>query len=217
MILTGHDFEECLETEMFVNHSDLELFEKIVAYCADTKKNSNISNKNIHHALILAKAVFSGADTRVHILSGGLNFDKHEDVSLSETWVNFTDAARRFLSKDGSELDILIADTIKDGESNRFLTAIINDACRKGQVIVRVPTDKRIENVQHFMVSDQSAYRIETDDKGTIAIGNFGDNTTARKLIKIHERISKKLFEDGACHIYRFSRGENFSLQNVQA
>ena len=162
----------------------------LVDQCARRKLNFVIANGSAVHARILITKLFEIAESEVVIVSGRLTdtSESGHEVYAYEPVIN---AAKQFLINPNAQLSIVLQEgEMQLGNGNRFFRAVVNDENRRGVVTITTPKQKTLgSEIPHFMVTDRSAYRLETGtdamnkapDRMT-AVANFGDLATADDL-----------------------------------
>jgi len=168
----------------------LDEYRALVDECAKHRYNFPIANGSALHARILISKLLEIAEEEVVVVSGCLTDQSSagDDVYGHEPVIR---SAKRFLSNPNAHLSIVVQEGhIHGGNDNRFLRNVINDPDRQGILTITVPKHGILgEEIPHFMISDQSSYRLETGpdarDKNTdkmTAVANFGDKKTAEEM-----------------------------------
>ncbi len=150
-------------------------YDQFVDRLAKERDGRTISNSSDMHALSILRGVFSHAKKYVKLFSGSLSLNVYNDEKL-------IDAMKHFVSNEG-KVEILIQHPDKLEPSNKFLKELF-DLKKTGQVkIFEVTENNALKNAQiHFLVSDDSVYRIEVDIDNIKAIGSFNDEPRAAEL-----------------------------------
>ncbi|GEM_PF-1724538 len=169
---------------------DIRTYTELVASCARDRLNYPIPNGDPTHARILITKLFETARQDVRLLSGmltdrttpGIDIYGHPDL---------IDNAKRFLRRPNSTLRIIIEKPIHLHMENRFLTGVVTDNARVGDIFLyfgqRLVDQLRIP---HFLATDALAYRFELDDEKVKAVANFGDFRTAKRLFEVFDRLA---------------------------
>lgn len=169
---------------------NLEVYRELVNRCAEQRLNYDIANGSALHARILISKLFEVARTDVCIVTGKLTVRNPDGVDIygyDDVLAN----ARRFLSDPTSCLQIVVqGGAIDRGRDNDFLASIIEDENRNGAVEIFIPDSPLPPSVPHFMLSDGTAFRLETgadalnkkDISALTAVANFGDKKTSERL-----------------------------------
>lgn len=184
---------------------------ELVRKCSGSRQDTNLSNSKSSHAIFLINELIRTATSTVKIYSGQLlQKTPGEDPQklFSNTYI--IDAVNRFLLTDTPEIkrfDIVVETGVDGGWDRHPLvlsiqklfksrklnaTCSIRDLTEQGSKLL----DEHGAN-NHFVVSDDSAFRLEIDSKQHKAIANFGDVKLASKLGRsfdlIHLKHSKEL------------------------
>jgi hypothetical protein len=196
----------------------LETYRDLVDRCANEGLDYVIANGSAFHARILISKLFEVARREVFLVTGQLTVVNPEGVHIYG-YPEVIEKAKGFLKDPISDLQIVVQTGRLDGGSqNEFLKAIINDEQRNGRVTLVIPETGTLGSlVPHFMVSDGSAYRLETgkdaqnrrDPHAITATANFGDAATAAKLKKYFVSL-KTWLGDRPAKIYSY--GERFEI-----
>ncbi|MHB8562388.1 MAG: hypothetical protein ACYDDA_00305 [Acidiferrobacteraceae bacterium] len=175
---------------------------KNIDICAETKRNQMIANGFAEHAVYLMTKMFSHAANHVRLFTGGLVDDISSGASGVPALVykspELIAAAERFLSSENSRLEILVQDNCDSLSSRAFVREINqkkSSGVIKGTVEIRKVSERNMPLKHHFMVLDESGYRLELDHEKTKAIANFGDSDFASKLATVFDDI---LFKNGS-------------------
>ena len=159
------------------------------------KDKRYISNGRPEHAAFLVHRFLENAVGVVRIYSGSLSRTLNEiDVYGNP---HIIAAAKDFLGKNGrilvvvqNELDLPSGGGIEDHP----FVGLVKDIQRKGSLVVKRAGDTDGLSDYHWMVMDESAYRLETDIKSAIAHANFGTPKVAMQLAQLFDSV---LFENG--------------------
>lgn len=157
------------------DNNDNDLYDCYVTKLADNCSGDLISNGHHQHAQSIIRNIFSHADKKVRIFTSALSPEIYKDPRV-------TDAARAFLSRDGTSMDILLQHGEKlkrDLEFFKFCSENTNQCTVKNVVD---STDKSL--TQHMVVMDKIGYRFCTDPdlENHIAIASFNAPPTAKNL-----------------------------------
>lgn len=176
----------------------------ILDVALENKIDAILRNGRPEHARFIIQRFLERADTTVRLLSGklskvfeGVNVYGHEDIKES---------AKGFLRRDGTQLNILLQEEIDGGAGNienhplvQELRALEKRHELKGKLDIRRASEEDVKRYlesdfpYHWMVMDESAYRLETDCQQAKASVNFGDPRMAKGLAEFFDRI----FENG--------------------
>ena len=182
----------------------IEEYIALVERCAREKLNYAIANGNAVHARILIAKLFEVAQRRVQIISGTLCQVRSEDGIAIYAHDPVVERACGFLRRPNSTLDIVLQRGRLDQESkNRFLVELSADDQRAGQINLYVPHEDLLgDDVAHMMVSDGTAYRMETGqdakpaNSGIVAFANFGDFKLSKSLMGYFDKLVDYLKTD---------------------
>lgn len=168
--------------------SDFYNYYKLIEDCAENKKDLIISNGLAEHAVYLMTAMFRYAKNHIRLFSGELPDEVRRESQTIKIYSNeeLLMAAENFLRMEGSRLDILVQEG-ENFESRIFIQTLKKkheEGVIKGSVNLKI-SEALCGISSHFMVIDNSGYRLETDHNHTKAVANFGDSNTARKLGEI--------------------------------
>lgn len=169
--------------------SDQAEYYRLIDECAQTKKDLLISNGLAEHAVYLMTLMFRHAQSHIRLFSGELPDvmgREHKEIKIYSN-DELMAAAENFLRNECSNLDILVqkAENVKSRIFIRDLERKKQGGLIKGLVKLKVTNASISDISSHFMIVDNSGYRLETDHDNTKAIANFGDNKTARRLVDI--------------------------------
>lgn len=172
--------------------------------CAENKTDQLIPNGLAEHAVYLMSKMFSNAIEHVRLFTGELTdaITRNVKDGTPQTVPVYTEpklieAARNFLKREGSILDILVQDD-SGNIALRGFVQIIQKMKAEGEVIGTVNIRKANPEIMslknHFMVMDDMGYRLETEHKNTKAVANFGDKEFSCSLAKVFDNV---LFKNG--------------------
>jgi len=148
---------------------------------ARERKNEVFYNSSAEHATIVHQALMKNAENYVYIFSSGMCTEISNNEAYCET-------VRDFLSKEKArKIKILLTDY-----SNEFQQMPI--ARLLAEYPLQVTIKKYAGNVYyknspvHFTVTDDRAFRLETDIENHMAFGNFNSPTQAVVLKDLFEK-----------------------------
>lgn len=162
---------------------------ELVNRCALERLNFVIANGSPVHARILIAKLFEIAKSDVHLISGKLCQTNQSGVDIYNHRP-LIEQAKDYLRRPGTSFSVIFQrGAIDRADKNEFLSEIASDPKRQGIISLIVPRANTLgAEVPHFMVSDGSAYRLETGEQADptnqthSAVANFGDFPTARSL-----------------------------------
>ena len=181
---------------------------------AKIRKDKDISNGKAEHAAYLIAKLIEVAESTVKLYSDRLiRTVKGEERDNGNTDVHLyrnesvLNNVRDFLSREGTRLDIVVENGIENLNEHQLLSLVRKmkrEKSLKGQFTLKKiePEVKEyLENNNfgmHFMVSDDSAFRMEINDSPTNyqAIANFGNKEFSKKLGTTFENIHFKFAEE---------------------
>ncbi len=167
---------------------ELESYAEIVRRCAENEENIVIPNSDIGHAAYLIETLFDRAKSEVCVFTGELYFGVFGVQGVKEKAIKFLQQNESCQLKIAYQSDVP-KDSILNGD---FLRSVLADKARKGRVTVWAAKTVFPSDGFHFTVTDQKAFRFETDHKTRHAIANFGDINTAKRLADVFNVISSK-------------------------
>jgi len=157
-----------------------------------------------------ARYMFERATKRVCVFSDCLSQYSEpsryggEENCIHKIWAGLGPAAREFLRRDGSRLDILIRgllDTPTDPELHELLREAISDKDRKGTISLRVARDKLVpwrDLFQwNFMAVDARDIRYEVDGGSTHALLQFNNCELGEKFERMFDRMADAIDTNG--------------------
>lgn len=193
-----------LKNDDGLTSDELDYFE-FIDNCALLGENQDISNGKPSHGLYLIKTMFNLASKKVRLFSGSLKKTSELEMDSSGNGIELYEnesiirSACDFLSRKGTELDIIIQNGVDGGKDNHPLIKAINELKSNGKLrgecsIRELSEDgrgilKNAEFEHHFVVMDESAYRLEIDTEQAKARANFGDGVFAKKLADIFDLV----------------------------
>lgn len=146
--------------------------------------NQRIPNGVPLHASILLEAMFRHAKADIRIFTGVLSEKTYDYQGLIV-------AARRFLSRPGSRLKILLQKPQSKAQlEQRQLIRVLTDVGEnRGDLDVRCAQGVyATEAAKHFAVMDEQGFRFEIDHENTRAIANFNEPDLAAELTLTFDR-----------------------------
>lgn len=161
--------------------------------CAAKRTSVTIPNSLPTHARYLMTKMFSLAKSQVRLFSGQLErtVDRGGDKNCPPAAVygdtGLLEAVRRFLAREDVVLRVLVQQGVDGGLESHPLALLISAMKENGTLMGKVEfrqlqgEQRTIEN--HFMVADDSAYRLEFDHDPCKAQANFNNTAIARGLI----------------------------------
>lgn len=182
------------------NHA-LRDYAELVDKCANERLDFPIANGSAEHARILIAKLFEIASQRVTIVSGTLRqFSPLQQVEIY-SYGPVIEHARNFLRRKNSKLEIVVqSGELDGGKNNKLIRELADDDKRVGEIAVYLPKAGLLGvDIAHFMVSDNSAFRMETGadanpkHRGIAAIANFGDSRTAVALDRYFGTLKRYL------------------------
>ena len=168
-------------------------YETIIRSYAEEHRNQRFPNGKSEHAIIVLTNLFRYSDHEIRIFNKCLADSVYGQDAL-------IDAAQRFIEKQGSRLTILLQNSVSL-EENRFLSAlykVIKDRTDNnephGEIDIRIANGAYAESdAKHFTVTDRDGFRFERDHEKKVAVSNFNEPETARRLREAFDRA----YEDG--------------------
>lgn len=133
-----------------------------------SKHQRLISNGRPEHAAYLLGKFFQNAESRISLFSGKLAQNVRGVKAFASD--NIITAARRFLQRPGSELDVILANPIdvaegEDPTDHPFVSGIQYESdwgFLRGRFDLRQAAEVD-RHGYHFLVMDETACRVETD------------------------------------------------------
>ena len=166
----------------------------------EAKEDRIISNGEPAHAVYILHKLLEGAKHSVGIYTGGLAQTFGDVLAYGDPML--AESAAKFLSKESSELTIIIAENpdVPDGRpigKHPFLDALSKAEIQGKLKVAKASEIDRKEIEFHFVVMDNEAVRIETDTTAAKAYANFGKPDLAARFgefFRLVERDSTALF-----------------------
>ena len=148
---------------------------------AEEKENRVFYNSSAEHATIVHQALMKTAEQYVYIFSSGMC----TEISNNNDYCN---AARNFLVGDKSrKIKILLTDYSEDFCQMPIAKMLFEYPIQV--TVKKYPGNIYYKNSPaHFTVTDDRAFRLETDIKNHMAFGNFNSPTQAIALKSIFEK-----------------------------
>lgn len=150
----------------------------------ENKKNKTFDNGLPSHALWGIYKLFEMANESVKIFSGELRMQESDSDFYAHT--KLLEQVETFLKKNGTKLHIIIENNMdKNHPFRKFLNQY------KDKISIKKVTDRTFPN--HFVVADDTGYRIEEDDTNgkIIAKFNFNNPNIAHKLSVVFDLLEK--------------------------
>lgn len=164
-------------------------YKKEIFELAKSHKQQLFYNSSAEHAAIVHQAIMCYAQNYVNIFSSALC----TEISNNKDYCEMTE---QFLMRNPNhKIDIVLTDYSKEYESYPIYKVL-----RKYPMQVRIRTYKGKAMLDgkkiHFTVSDDRAFRVETDIDEHMAFGNFNSPTQANNL---KEAFSKVFNQSEVC------------------
>jgi len=161
--------------------SDLDEYRKYVRRLAEARSSEIICNADKDHATILLTELVRNSENNLRILCKNMD----PEVTGDTYYIN---AMTEFLDKENSEVKILMTDHYKD--ESIFNTSKIYDLFKKYKDKITLKYIKEDElnlvsidgELLNFTLSDDAAFRFETDVDNNMALGCFNDRETVNVL-----------------------------------
>lgn len=171
--------------------------------CAANRTSVTIPNSLPTHARYLMTKMFSLSKSQVRLFSGKLErtVDRGGNSGCPPAAVygdaNLLEAVQRFLARENVVLRVLVQQDVDGGLASHPLVSLISgmkeNGTLKGTVEFRQLQGEQTKIENHFMVADDSAYRLEFDHDPCQAQANFNNVSIARGLI---DAFDNYLFPD---------------------
>lgn len=161
---------------------EISIYAAKIEELAKEKKNELFYNSSEEHAEIVHKALVKNASDYIEILSGNLC----SEISNTSEYCRLVE---EFLQKESKpSIKILFTNYSKD-----FLQKPIAGVLKKYPSQVKIKQYEGQINYKeqpvHFTVSDDRAFRLETDIKKRMAFGNFNSPSQAKSLHTIFNKV----------------------------
>ena len=168
-------------------NSPLAEYQKAIELANSSKNNHVFPISTPEHASIILSTIFEHSKEEVNILAGNLS----GTVSNSKTYL---DALDSYL-KSGKTLRVLLTD-MPNINSLAYQLIEKHSKLPDAKIELRIATEVAKYNIAesfdnkyvHFVVGDDSRFRLETDSTNYQAFANFNDPVYARKLNEIFDR-----------------------------
>lgn len=166
-------------------------YTKAVVEFSDSKKDFQFTNKGMLHAAVVVANLIRTTKDELRIYSGEMNSDVANDRYLIKMLNEFLQSGKRlYLILDKMPNKNEMSESLKQilnskNNPSRNVKIKVDDGSFK-KIVANLFTDNL---PHHFMVADNSAYRIELDANEYKAICNFNDEDTVRPLKKIFDNF----------------------------
>lgn len=168
-------------------------YKKAVEHLASTKMDNEFTNKGPVHAAIVLTNMLKNTENHIKFFSGEFNRAVSNDI-------NFYCALEEY-TKSGKELSLMLENIPCDAEKSDSLKLVLSlakqvDSNVKVGIINHDDIKKLSSHFQskkafHFAVSDNIAFRVETEREDYKAVCNFNEPITAKKLSSIFDQYFK--------------------------
>ena len=167
---------------MAVNATKTSVYAEEIFMLAENKKNEIFYNSSAEHAIIVHQALMKTAEKYVCIFSSSMC----SEISNNTEYIAYV---RSFL--EGS----------KDRSIKILLTDYSNDFWKKpiAELLAHYPQQVRVKKYDgnayykdhpaHFTITDDRAFRLETDIEKHMAFGNFNSEGQARALKEVFDKM----------------------------
>ena len=153
-------------------------YRRLIHRLASGAIDQRIPNGKPIHAAILLEAMFEHASSDVRIFTGAMSPRTYDAPFLVE-------AARRYLSRPGRSLKVLIQKKV-DGLHDRPIMKAIAGA--PGLAVRFARGTYATDAAKHIAVMDTVGYRFEAEHSTTSAIANFNEPKVASELATAFDR-----------------------------
>ena len=138
-------------------------------------------NSSAEHAIIVHQALVKNASKYVCIFSSSMC----SEISNNKEYCNFVD---QFLKEDKERYIHILLTDCHENFANMPIAQVL--AKYPLQVIIKKYTGQVLYNSKpvHFTVSDDRAFRLETDIERHMAFGNFNSTIQAQDLKKVFDQ-----------------------------
>lgn len=164
----------------------IDAYEKAVDHYGKNKIDAEFTNKGPEHASIVVSRIFEYAKYSVKIFTGTLN----SQVADSPKYMQ---ALHRYVNS-GRPLFVIVEEMPQLVDCSNALKFVIESSNNPLlNVKYKIATPEFIESVSnsfishnpyHFMIADDSIYRVETEREEFKAICNFNDEKITKRLAK---------------------------------
>ena len=170
---------------------------RVVDLLFEQAADEEMSNGKPQHAVYLIYKFLRHGTTSIKLYCGSLLRSKDGVDVYGDPHV--LNAARRFVRQSGTFLQIVVEEDIDapDGARHPLVEAVNQEAESKsmhGRFAIRKAPKWVKERLSeqfpyHFLVMDDRAFRLETDQDQARAVANFGDRTYAKALSRLFDDI----------------------------
>lgn len=163
------------------NNQTRTVYAKKIFQLAKDKTNEVFYNSSSEHAIIVHQALVQNAENYVYIFSSSMC----SEVSNNPEYVEIMS---RFLDNYNHNIKIILTDYSESFPDNPIAQILAHHG---GQVEIKKFDGKVMykDNPVHFTVSDDRAFRLETDIEKRMAFGNFNSPNQAKALKEIFESV----------------------------
>lgn len=191
---------------------DEKLYFENVDWFLEKSSNNDLSNGKPSHAVYIINALLKRTTKKLRIFSGQLKLRSSDDMRYgglplwSDTAV--VKSIVNFLSGgSGRSIEIVVEKSVDGGWEKHPIVKAVKELKKegklKGSLSLRQLKPDQMKSFKenkipyHFVVSDDCAYRLETDTQKAEAIVNFGDcnvaNTLSRVFDDVHLLVSSQV------------------------
>lgn len=167
---------------MALNSTKNSVYSEEIFRLAEEKKNEIFYNSSAEHAIIVHQALMKTAERYVCIFSSSMC----SEISNNDEYIAYV---RNFL----------------EGGKDRYIKILLTDYSNDfwknpiAKVLTHYPQQVQIkkydgnvyykDNPTHFTVTDDRAFRLETDIKNHMAFGNFNSEEQAKALKSVFDKM----------------------------
>ncbi len=194
------------QLDKYTTAAELEAYYALVDKFSRLQLNEHISNGKPEHAVYLISKLFDIATRSVRLYSDHL--EHNVSVASGKTIDLYGDQqvishVKRFLSEPGRRLEIVIENDVEKIEAHPLFKAL-NELESSNNILGRCEIRKISSTasnwlkdnqfINHFMVTDSIASRVEIEDDPTSykAQANFGNKKEALKLASLFDNVHWK-------------------------
>ena len=161
---------------------ELKTYEKHVRKLAEENSDELILNGLMDHAKILVTNLLLNTKKELRIFSSSLKSELYDDPLVLDALTNFIGSASEQQQK---TVTVLLQNSDSLGES-KFLSILTGDGLNKNIKVnlMEVVETNDQEIKQHFITSDNGAYRFCPDKEGTKATASFNREDDVRHLVE---------------------------------
>lgn len=167
---------------------------KLVDECVTNKSDATIANGKPEHARYLIKSLFDQASNQIKLYTGNLAIEANNGNGSIPVygWDILIQSVIDFLSDKKGKLSIVVQKNLDSGKEHPLIKEI-KSANLENQVDIRTVSDNSDYNGlnSHFLVADNSAYRLEIDEEKIRAIANFNDSKMSSRLNGVFDVLYK--------------------------